>query len=170
MAPWKEYIWVWIFKMNSVITHQVLSWETEAKRHHHRWKCWLDSAKKTHSCSQSHTWKKLSNTSAALTKLFLLQLSQQGLISYTSNSDASCDESLKWENWKTIIWTWQFSLAGQSSLRSCCWEPSLWSPSLQNVPISLCPSWRVKHTSSIGRYPELPWILTLYCISIDTGD
>lgn len=70
-------------------------------------------------CSQSRTYTNLSNASAALRKPFFLQVSQQGLILSTSNSDASCDESLMWENWKTIIWTWQISLAGQSSHSSC---------------------------------------------------
>lgn len=96
------------------------------QRHHRRWKHWLDSAKEK-TCTPAVA-AVLTQTCQTLQLLsenrFFLQVSQQGLILSTSNSDASCDESLMWENWKTIIWTWQFSLAGQSrhSSRS---EPSL---------------------------------------------
>lgn len=81
------------------------------QRRHRRWKHWLDSAKeKTCTPAVAAALTQTCQTLQLLSenRFFFPQVSQQGLILSTSNSDASCDESLMWENWKTIIWTWQF--------------------------------------------------------------
>jgi len=88
--------------------------QNEVKRHHviPQWKL-IGFCNETSTYSQSCTYTNLSN----LLHLLSWRERTRGKASITArpyrlhfNSDASCDDSLMGDNWKTVIWTRQFWL------------------------------------------------------------